>query len=100
VAAGGDNSGGVDAAVFNVVGTGASGTFAALERGRSTSEAQALYNPTEVYCREVVRQLLGHLAANQMECRRRMLAAQHDEDAMAKKPAKKKTKTKAKGKKK
>jgi hypothetical protein len=29
-----------------------------------------------------------------------MLAAQHDEDAMAKKPAKRKTKTKAKGKKK
>jgi len=37
-----------------------------------------------------------------MECLRRVLAAQHDEDAMAKKPAKKKTKTKtkAKGKKK
>jgi hypothetical protein len=35
-----------------------------------------------------------------MECLRRVLAAQHDEDAMAKKPAKKKTKGKAKGKKK
>jgi hypothetical protein len=40
------------------------------------------------------------MTANQMECRCRVLAAQHDEDAMANKPAKKKTKGKAKGKKK
>ena len=40
------------------------------------------------------------LAANQMNCLCRVLAAQHDEDAMAKKTAKKKTKGKGKGKKK
>jgi hypothetical protein len=41
-----------------------------------------------------------NLAANQMECLCRVLAAQHDEDAMAKKTAKKKTKGKSKRKKK
>jgi hypothetical protein len=82
------------------VGSAASGTFAAIERGSLRSEAQSLYLRNEIYCREVGRQLPGHLAANQMECLRRVLAAQHDEDAMAKKPAKKKTKAKGKGKKK
>jgi hypothetical protein len=38
------------------------------------------------------------LAANQMNYLCRVLAAQHDEDAMAKKTAKKKTKAKAKAK--
>ena len=49
-------------------------------------------------CCEVGSQVPGHLTANQMECLCRVLAAQHDEDAMAKKPAKKKTKGKAKAK--
>jgi hypothetical protein len=80
------------------VGSAASGTFAAIERGSLRSEAQSLYLRNEI--REVGRQPPGHLAANQMECLRRVLAAQHDEDAMAKKPAKKKTKAKGKGKKK
>jgi hypothetical protein len=40
------------------------------------------------------------LAANQMEYPCRVLTAQHDEDAMAKKAAKKKTKAKGKRKKK
>jgi hypothetical protein len=88
----------VDAGISSGVAGAASGTFTLIRARQLKVWVQSVYLRTEIYCCEVGRQVPGHLTANQMECLRRVLAAQHDEDAMAKKPAKKKTKTKGKAK--